>query len=292
MNYSSISRIFEKLSPKLTTPDMVKRLPVKCNLRALSTLSFIITVSVVIVSIAGIISQESIYRTEILANTFVPNDIVNLLIGVPFILISLLLTMRGKLTGLFCWPGALFYFIYVYFPYIICIPVSYLFIPHLIILTASLYTLIGVIVNIDGSALKKKVAKNVPARTFGAILVAFGILILLRQTWLILDTVINDKTIVTQELAVWIDDYIFGSPAMIIGGVLLWRRKSLGYVLGPGLFLVFGILTFGLIPFTIIQSHLNDISPGISSISVLLLISAACIVPFIFFLRGVNKKYN
>ena len=279
-----------RLVPKLSTPDLVEGLPARGNLRTLFTLSFIIAVLVAMVSVAGILSQDYVYRTEILANTFVPNDIVNLLIGVPFILVSLLLTMRGKQGGLLCWPGALFYFTYVFFPYIICVPVGILFIPHLIIVTASLYTLIGVIAGTDGNALQKKVSKNLPARTFGVILVALGILIILRQTWFILDTVINDKTIGTQELAVWIDDFVFGSPAMIIGGALLWRRKSLGYVLGPGLYLVFGMLTFGLIPFTLIQSRLIDTSPGISSIGLLLLMSAICMIPFIFLLRGVYKK--
>jgi hypothetical protein len=278
-----------KLLRGTNTHDPEKRLPVRYNLTTLFTLSVIITLLVLIVSIAGIVFQRNIYTTEILINTFVPNDIINLVIGVSYILLSLLLTSRNKIIGLFCWPGALFYFIYVFFPYLICVRPGYLFIPYIIIIIASIYNLIGVLASINSSELQQDVSGRIPARTFGGILIALGVIIILRQTSIIIDSVINYKPINTPDLAVMIDDYMLGSPAMIIGGVLLWKRKSLGYLVGTGLYIVFGILSFGLIPFIIIQSHLKEVSTDIASIVIMLIISAACMIPVVLLLRGNHR---
>lgn len=279
-----------KLTPEGIIPELNKRMPFKNNIRFLLAASFIIALIVGIVSVVGIKYQQNIYQTESLVNTFVPNDIINLLIGLPFMLISLLLVLKGKLTGLLCWPGALFYFMYVYFPYIICVPISFLTILYLIIFSSSIYTLIGVIVNIDGNALDKQMSDTIPVKILGGILTAMGILIIIRQTVLFGNAIINDKRIVIQELAVLIDDFAFGSPALIICGVLLWNKKSLGYIIAPGLYLVNGILSVGLIPFMIIQSHLKNVSLDILSIGVLFIMSVICIVPFIIIRRGFIKS--
>ena len=60
----------------------------KNNLKILHILSLIIALFVALVSIISILFKDSFYLTENLIQTFVPNDIVNLIIGLPFLLIS------------------------------------------------------------------------------------------------------------------------------------------------------------------------------------------------------------
>ena len=36
----------------------------------------------------------------------------------------------------------------------------------------------------------------------------------------------------------WVADWLVGTPVLVLGGVLLWRRVPLGYVAAPGLLLV------------------------------------------------------
>ena len=162
-------------------------LPLKYDLRILYTLSLVIALMVIITSVIGVLYQEKIYPTENLLHTFVPNDTLNLLAGLPFLLISIWLTWRGKLIGLLCWPGAIFYMIYVYFPYIICVPFNILFLPYLILFSLSIYTLIGIIVSIDGTDVSNQVSDTVPAKISGGILIGLGVLIILRQTGLIIN---------------------------------------------------------------------------------------------------------
>jgi hypothetical protein len=39
----------------------------------------------------------------------------------------------------------------------------------------------------------------------------------------------------------WVVDYALGTPALLLGGALVWRRMSLGYVATPGLLPVSGL---------------------------------------------------
>lgn len=269
-----------------------KILPVRFDIRILYASSLIIALMVAIVSVIGVFYQKSIYPTENLLHSFVPNDIVNLFAGLPLLLISIWLTWRGKLIGLLCWPGAIFYMLYIYFPYIICVPFNILFLPYLIIFSLSIYTLIGIIVSIDGNAVSNHVSDIIPAKILGGILIGLSALIVLRQTSLIVNALINKTLIDPQELALWIDDFSIGSPAMFIGGFFLWKKKPLGYVVGAGLLIAYGILSLGLIPFIVIQSHLKNTSIDLLGIVILIVMAVICLIPFLFFVRGANKMNN
>jgi len=267
-------------------------LPVRFEIKILYVSSLIIALMVAIVSIIGVLYQKSLYPTENLLHSFVPNDIVNLVVGLPLLLISIWLTRRGKLIGLLCWPGAIFYMLYVYFPYIICVPFNILFLPYLILFSLSIYTLIGIIVSIDGNAVSNHLSDIIPAKVSGGILIGLSVLIVLRQSGLIANALINKTLIDPQELALWIDDFSIASPAMFIGGFFLWKKKPLGYVVGAGLFITYVFLSLGLIPFLAIQSHLKNTSIDLLAIVILIIMAVICFIPFLFFVRGASKMSN
>lgn len=262
----------------------------KYNLKIWYLLSIIIALFVALVSIIGLLYKDSIYLTATFMQTFVPNDVVNLIIGLPFLLISLWLTKKGKIIGLLCWPGALFYILYIYFPYILSVPFNMLFLPYLIIFSLSIYTLIGLIVSIDQNAIKNMLIENIPNETFGGILIGLSIFIIIRQVALIINAILNNSIIDQQELAVWIDDLIIGSPIMLIGGYLLWKKRPLGYTVGAGLFISYTLLSFALIPFLAIQSYLRNTAIDLMGIIILLIMTMICAIPFIYFVKGVNRE--
>lgn len=262
----------------------------KYKLKIWYLLSLIVALFVALVSIIGLLYKDSIYLSEDLLQTFIPNDIINLSIGLPFLLISLLLTKRGKVIGLLCWPGALFYILYIFLPYVLSVPFNILFLPYLIILSLSIYTLIGIIVSIDQNAIKNKLIENIPNKTFGGILVGLSVFIIIRQVALIINAILNNSIIDQQELAVWIDDLIIGSPIMLIGGYFLWKKRPLGYTVGAGLFISYTLLSFALIPFLVIQSYLRNTAIDLIGIIILLIMTMICAIPFFYFVKGLNKE--
>lgn len=262
--------------------------PVKFDIRILYISSLVIAILVASVSIIGIVEQDRIYPTEKLLQSFIPNDFVNLCIGIPLLLFSIWFARRGKLMGLLCWPGALFYILYVYFPYIICVPFDILFIPYLIIFSTSVYTLITLLVSMDGVVIARQLSGTVPAKLSGGILMGLSVLIILRQTVQMVSALVNSSPIDPQEIAVWIDDFSIASPAMFVGGVLLVKKRPLGYLTGAGLSIVYAALSLGLIPFLAIQSHLISSSFDWSAVVILFVMAAICLIPFGFFVRAAN----
>ncbi|GAH49844.1 unnamed protein product, partial [marine sediment metagenome] len=105
-------------------------------------------------------------------------------------------------------------------------------------------------------------------------------------------SLINKTLIEPPELALWIDDFSIGSPAMLIGGFFLWKKKTLGYIVAPGLFIVYGILSLGLIPFLAVQSHIKNTPIEFVAIVILIVMATICLIPFSFFVRSASKMNN
>lgn len=251
--------------------------------------TLLIAILVAAVSITGILLQDSLYPTDEVLNSFLPSDYVNLVAGLPFLVISLWFSRKGKVMGMLCLPGALFYLVYVYFPYLVSVPFNLLFLPYLVVFALSIYTLIGVVSVMDPEPIRQRFSGNLPERAFGGILIGLAAIIVIRQVVLIIGALINNTAVDQMEVALWIIDFSVGAPAMLLAGILLWKKKPLGYVAAPGLFMAYGILSLGLIPFMMVQSNLGGAEVRVADVLVLILMAALCFIPFAFFVRASVK---
>lgn len=215
-----------------------------------------------------------------------PNDALNLALGVPVLLIALWLAQRGRLIGLLMWPGGLLYALYTYLYYLVGVPFTALFLPYLLIVALSAATLIAVVAAVDAPAVRGRLAGAVPARVSGGILLALAAIIAARQISLIATTLFNEAQITPLERGLWLADSLVAAPALLVGGVALWRRKPLGYVAGAGLFLQYGILAVELAPVLAYEAHVTGSPLGVADVVVVLVMAALCFVPFALFVRG------
>ena len=261
-------------------------MPSKQKLRLAYLSSFTIVLVVTIASIAGILSQASIYPTEELRRNFMPNDVVNLLIGVPILLGSMWFTYRGKLIGLLLWPGALLFVFYNYLAYLFAVPFSEIYLLYLILVALSAYTFIGLIAVIDRAFVKNQLQGQVPERLAGGIISGLGLLFLIRVVAVLVLAIINETVITRIELSVLIADFLI-SPALIIGGILLWRKKALGYVSGTGFLFQLSMLFVGLIIFMILQPVITRADFILMDVIVVFIMGLVCFIPFGLFIRGV-----
>ena len=268
-----------------------ENLPIKCNLKLVYILSLIIASLLVFTSVSGILLGFAIYPTDELFNNFISNDVVNLLIGLPIILVSIILTLRGKLVGLLFWPGSLLFVVYNYMIYVLAMPLNWAVLFYLALITLSLYTIIKLVTIIDGKKIKERLTGVVHERISGAILVAMGLLFMLQAVGAMIDPLINQIQITGTELAVHISDFSI-SPFLVIGGILLWRRKEFGYVSGLGLLFQASMLFTGLIVFLIIQPLLTTTPFLLVDVLVVSIMSLICFIPLALFIRGVIAKDN
>jgi hypothetical protein len=265
------------------------RLPVTHGLTPIYILSLAVAGLMATASIAGIVYRAAVYPTDELVHTFLPNDVVNLLIGLPILLGSMWAAWRGRLAGLLCWPGALFFVLYNYIVYLLALPPSAAFLLHLALVALSAYTLIGLVAAIDGTAVQQALAGSVPERLAGGILAGFGLLFFLRATAVIGGAVSSGAPVAGTELAVNTSDFLI-TPAWVMGGILLWRRKQLGYVAALGLLFQASMLFVALLAFLLLQPFLTAAPLAAVDIAVILVMGSICFVPFALFARGVAAK--
>lgn len=252
-------------------------------------ISLLIAFLSAIASVAGLVYRTEIYPTEELQRTFLANDVVNLLLGLPILLVSMWLTRRGNLIGLLFWPGALFYGLYNYLVYLLGMPLNVMFLFYLAIVTLSIYTTIGLVAAIDYTAVKDRLSGQVPDRFTGALLILFGLLFLSLAVGQILGALTNQADISRSQLGLVVADFIF-SPAWVVGGVLLWRRQSLGYVGGTGLLFQVSMLFVGLIVVLILQPLVGTGTSGLKDIIFLSIMSLISLIPLALFVRGVANS--
>ncbi len=181
----------------------VAPLPLKHSLAREYTVSVAIAVLMSLASTAGIVYREVFYPIDELTVGFIATDVLNLAVGLPILLVSMWLTRRGHLVGLLCWPGALLYVLYIDTSYM-ALPLRVLLIPHILLIALSSYSVIAVIVNINGDAVRQRIREAVPVKTTGYILTSIAVFVIAYQIVSIATSLINKAPPDRMELVQWI----------------------------------------------------------------------------------------
>lgn len=266
-------------------------LPIRRDLTLIYVLSFFITILMAAVSIAGLLYQQVIYPSAALLQSFLPNDVANLLIGLPMLLASMWLARHGKLIGLLFWPGALFFVLYTYIIYVFAMPLNVAFLPYLALIMLSVYSLIGLLSSIDATEVQQRLTSAVPERLAGGILAGLGLLFFFLVIGAIVNALISQTPIPETELALHTADFLI-APAWVVCGVLLWRRKAFGYVAGLGLLFQASMLFIGLIIVLLIQPFLTPAPFSLVDVVVTFIMGLICFIPFALYIRGVVSYHG
>ena len=264
-------------------------LPLTHSLKPGYLSSLLIAALTAIASIAGLLYADTFYPTAELQHSYLANDVSTLVLGLPILLISMWLAWRGKLLGLLFWPGAILYGLYNYIAYLFGMPFQGLFFLYLVIVVLSTYTLIGLVANIDGQAVKKRLTGHVPERLGGGVLILMGVAFALLALGTVASNLSGRTSLPQSELAVFVADF-FVAPAWVIGGVLLWRREPLGYVGGTGLLFSASMLFAGVIGIVLLRPFLSDAPFLFIDLVALLVMCLICFIPFALFVRGVLRS--
>jgi hypothetical protein len=266
------------------------RLPVVRPLVLAYALSLAIAFLMAAASIAGLAFQADIYLTDEVILTYVPFDAFNLVAGLPILLGSIWLVRRGKLVGLLCWPAALLYVLYSSVGHLVGVPFGVLFLPYLLLVSLAAYAAIGLVANIDGEAVRRRLSGNVPAVLAGVVLASLTGLFIVINTVSILTALASQTADAAEHIPVWIADFVVLTPAYLTGGILLWQRKPLGYVGGAGLLLLYILLFAGLIPVLVFPAFYNGSPVDAGGVVFVLVAAAICSIPFWLYVRGIARS--
>jgi hypothetical protein len=273
-----------KNQPNILSSD---HLPITRDLTVATVLSLIVAIIMAAASIVGLLYPSILYPTDELVQSFMANDVVNLLIGLPILLGSIWLTRRGKLVGLLLWPGALLYVLYNYIGYILGIPFSWIAFGYLALILLSAYIVFDLLKRIDINSVGEQLSGAVPVKTAGWVLLVLSALFIFRAIAMLVGESINQVTLPMSEIGVLIADLVL-STIMVAGGAMLLRRMPLGYVSGLGLLFAGSMLFIGLIMFLLLQPVLTSAAFSLFDIIVVFVMGLVCFIPFGLFMRGVG----
>jgi hypothetical protein len=252
-------------------------------------LSSLVAALMAAVSLGGLLYPKAIYASDELLGSYLANDVANLFIGLPILLVATWRSRRGKLAGLLLWPGALLYVLYNYTAYLLGVPPGLITSAYLLLVLVSLYLLWVLLKNIRGHAVGEQLAESVPVKSAGWVLAVFGGLFLLRAIAVIAQASTSQTNLPSNEIGTLVADLVL-SPLWIAGGVSLLRRKPFGYASGLGLLFAACTLFVGLIVWLLLGPVITGAPLALFDVLVVTLMGMICFIPFGLFLRGVVSK--
>jgi len=191
-------------------------------------------------SVAGIL-LDTVYskETDNWAAQAIATDIVNLAVAYPALLLLAYFASRGSLRAYLAWTGVLAYSVYSYSIYAFSIHFGPLFLIYVAVLGLSVYALVGGLVSMNTDRVKVSFTSRAPVRSTSILLIALGGTFYLLWLSAVIPPTLDGTT--PQELVeaglpsnpVHVLDMAVFLPAMLLAGVLLAKRRSLGYLLAP-----------------------------------------------------------
>lgn len=175
-------------------------------------------------------------------------DVSNIFFIAPVLLISSFLSAKGNRIAKIIWAGTMITNVYSYMLYCFDVHFNGLFHFYCIILGLSVYSFLFFCAKHFSLDFKAWFEQKVPAKALGVFLLfiaaAFYFLWLTQSLPAAITgsvpAAVSGDALPTNPVHVL--DYSFFLPLMVIAGVLLLRKKRLGYFLAP-MMLVFGLIT-------------------------------------------------
>jgi len=296
------------LRTRNTVTTMFRRvgLPIKNDLAPAYLASLVVAVLIAVVAVTGLIfGSAALYGVDpkvatgvtsstagLLVPGFLAQDVFNLVVALPILLGSMRLARRASLIGLLLWPGTLFYLLYTYAHYLVGAPFNPMFLAYVALVALSAFTTIGLTASIDGEQVRRRFAGALPARIVGGILIGLALLTVGQDGGGSVSALASGTHIDPGAHSIWIVDLTVEVPAMLLGGVLLWRRQALGYVVAAGLLLQFGLTPLGLAAIMATHAMLTATRIEAGNIAGVLIFSAIAFAPVVYFVRpaGVGRR--
>ena len=168
----------------------------------------------------------------------IPQDIVTLALGIPMLIISLFLARKGLIKGRLLLAGVEGYFLVTYFMYIFIAMYNRLFLIYAALISISFFAFILTLMSFDIEKLKTYYNKKLPAKFVGGFLLFASIMVGLLWLSRVMPTLINGTIPVDllehgTTLPVQAIDLAFFLPSAFIAGILIIKKKSMGYLLAP-----------------------------------------------------------
>ncbi|WP_197051394.1 hypothetical protein [Caloranaerobacter azorensis] len=169
------------------------------------------------------------------ASQAIAQDIVTIILGIPLLIISLYLSRKGLIKGRLLLTGTLGYFLYTYTSYSFLSMYNSLFLIYVMLMSLSFFAFTLAMMSFDIQDLSLYFDEKLPVKFLGCFLIFIAFSIGMMWLGRIVPSLINNTlpnglehyaTLVIQAL-----DLGFLVPTGIISGILVIKKKAIGYLL-------------------------------------------------------------
>lgn len=203
---------------------------------------------------------QGLYRhdTSFVAALFRGTDVITLFVCLPLLLISYLSHRCGSLRGSIFLIGMLFYFLYIGVTYTFSVTFNSLFLVYTALFSASLFATIIALTTFDVQSLANKVASTMPHRGIAIFMFVAGLGTLFLWLSELIAPIMTGQA--PANLGHYTTMFTHGfdsaviTPATVITGIYLLKRKPLGYLLAAPLLILCTIIGVTVIAQTISQA--------------------------------------
>lgn len=200
-----------------------------------------LTLSVALLAAAGLLAADRIYNqeTSVLFDQATAQDVVTLLPVAPLLAFLAVSARRGSLSAFLCLPGLLAFTVYNYAIYAFSIHFGPLFLVWVAILGLSIFALVGALATADMPAIKQRFAGRAMPRPAWFLIVVAVLFVLLWLSEIVPSLLAGDPSRSARDWnvptnPVHVLDLAFFLPAAVTSGILLLRRRPLGYATAAG----------------------------------------------------------
>ena len=217
-----------------------------------------------------------------------------LVLAVPLLVASMILSSRGSLRARFVWMGSLAYIAYNAVMFCFALQYNSFFLLFVALLGLSFWALVMLASQFDPFVVSASVT-GVRARTVAVYLLVC--LVLFAVMWLrdivpaTVDNVLPgsfEGTGLTQN-PIYVLDFAFTFPLLAVGAVWLWRRRPWGYVIGGTMVVMLTIETAG-IAIDQVFGHVHDPSASLGAVPIMGVLTVVGLVFSAIFLRGLDAR--
>jgi hypothetical protein len=228
-------------------------------LRVAYVLSGLIAGLMVLASAAGLF-VAGLYRDDSWAREALRGgDLVTLVVVVPVLVASLVLSVRGSRRAVPVWIAMLGYSIYNYAYYVFGASFNDAFLLHIALLSTSMFALACALPALDIAAVAARFPQRRRARLVGAFLVLVGLgqgglWIILLSRFAFTGQLLKDIPADGQHLVFALDLSLL-VPTLVVAGVLLYRGTARGVVLGSAVSLFGAVYQLNLMLAGVFQAN-------------------------------------
>lgn len=234
-------------------------------MKVLRILTILLAISLACVSIAGAFFPATYVRdSPSLGAQGVGQDLVDLFLAVPLLLISFFYLRRGNRLAILIYGGTVGYIMYSFIIYCFGVHFNRLFLLYCLTLSLSLYTFIMLISNLRQMQVESWF-EGAPVKLISVYLMVVAAIFCVLWLKSIVPAIVHNE--VPRDVSdygllvnpVHVIDLAFALPGLVIGAILIRKKQGLGYIIAA-ISLVFMVLLTIALAAMVVMLVLRDIS--------------------------------